>query len=398
MSCKEFIQGKFAGRCKACGMPPAAHETPTAQKKPNTTHPDDDNDDSSGGIQTFTHEQFIAAQMMMGKECRVTATTIKAELDKKARVDAAGREAQQCVVGGEGGSKGRSWEAMHEAEEIKQEHEVRMKIKQQAALQQEEQTKSVEVVVPPVTTVPAQQEEQQKEEAIPQAVPPQEVKPSAPTEPKKAEDDKESKSPPAPIINAEDKHSNQVPTQSPFHGSGDHYLVSLHWIGLIDLDISCIALTKSGDLKYVFYAGASDPTHGLLYHSGDKLRAPPPNGASETIMVDFPHLEPSIECLYFTVSSFTPSTLRDAKEITVTVRYGSSRGIRNVIAVYPILAQGHVGAEEERLESSGVVACRIRRSNDGAHSWVVEDCRKDIVGRILTARELVRPVQAHYDV
>eukprot|EP00760_Papus_ankaliazontas_P007876 PhM_4_TR13577/c0_g1_i1/m.18166 len=380
MVCKDFIPLKVGvTRCRNCGMPESNHVSAVEENTQSKRLPPKPPNTNSSSIESYTHDQFIAAQTMLGRAVAVTPATIRAQEDRQQRMSEADEVSKHCVVsGGDGHTKARAWEVLHEKKECDEEYQVRLRIKKKQ--QQDHGTGETLPLNKPMRPVPKEIEEIQHE------VVPSEPKPPSPA-PVPIAEEKEEKpeavvvapSPPPPVVEA--------------HRLPSTHVVSLRWVGNVDLDLSCVVLRGDGALDSIFYFGSSDPTRGLMTHSGDMVRGVPPYGATESIMLDSGLLPPTMAHLYFVVSSFFSLPLGTATSIEITARAGSMDDAQpKTVASFQIDPQ-----EKGIKDAYGMVVFRLARSADAPTGWNFEKEMLLCEERLFTARSLVRPVQMLYD-
>jgi len=323
------------------------HTDPKRTEKPSSGRAKEVEEEQ--GIQSFTHEEFISAQLMLGKTPQVTPATIRAAQEKETRVSGAAQEAKHCAVSGE--NKGRAWEKMREAEECHQEQEVRKRVKVKAAAMEVERRDVEQSITAPTPTV-------------------------------------------IRVITQKDQTESRVyPT-----GHENCHVISLHWVGNVDLDLSCVILNAEGLLESVFYFGSGDPTCGRLQHSGDVLRGNAPLGAIESITVDTGHLHPKYAYLYFVVSSFNAATpIGDAVSVDVSVRASDNAQIAANGALQDIVFYKTIELNEKNAQKAfAAIVVRLRR-DIVQQKWVVENTSDFVQEQMCSVSSLVRPVKKHFD-
>lgn len=96
--------------------------------------------------------------------------------------------------------------------------------------------------------------------------------------------------------------------------------VELWWQGLVDLDLSCVLLDHNNRRCGLFFFGETNFV--ALHHSGDMLCAP--KGASERISVDIGAVPPQVKNIYFVMTSFSSDSCDDVEMLFVHVVDGSN--------------------------------------------------------------------------
>eukprot|EP01012_Entosiphon_sulcatum_P009476 TRINITY_DN15338_c0_g1_i3.p1 TRINITY_DN15338_c0_g1~~TRINITY_DN15338_c0_g1_i3.p1 ORF type:complete len:432 (-),score=50.48 TRINITY_DN15338_c0_g1_i3:27-1250(-) len=95
--------------------------------------------------------------------------------------------------------------------------------------------------------------------------------------------------------------------------------VSMHWKGVQDLDLSCIALGADGSNLGIIHWGSRFGSQNCFEHRGDVKTAP--HGAAETILVFAPRVPINIAAIYFVVTSYggEPFSLVESLDASVTL-------------------------------------------------------------------------------
>lgn len=96
--------------------------------------------------------------------------------------------------------------------------------------------------------------------------------------------------------------------------------VELWWVGSVDLDLSCLMFNKQMERCGIFFFGEQSGVAGdALFHTGDMLNAPAPNGAKETMIVHLDRLPPDVWYLYFVMTAFSADNCELVEEMLVRV-------------------------------------------------------------------------------
>lgn len=96
--------------------------------------------------------------------------------------------------------------------------------------------------------------------------------------------------------------------------------VELWWVGSVDLDLSCLMFNKQMERCGIFFFGEQSGVAGdALFHTGDMLHAPAPNGAKETMIVHLDRLPPDVWYLYFVMTAFSADNCELVEEMLVRV-------------------------------------------------------------------------------
>eukprot|EP01006_Ploeotia_vitrea_P030861 TRINITY_DN63181_c0_g1_i1.p1 TRINITY_DN63181_c0_g1~~TRINITY_DN63181_c0_g1_i1.p1 ORF type:complete len:486 (-),score=55.41 TRINITY_DN63181_c0_g1_i1:1555-2916(-) len=158
-----------------------------------------------------------------------------------------------------------------------------------------------------------------------------------------------------------------------------HFIVSMYWKGMQDLDLSCICLSRTGEKEAIVHWG-SRFAHNCFVHAGDVKKAP--NGAKERITVHTTGMPDDIVAIYFVVNSFKGKPFEDVEMLDAQLTVADNEAAEP-FAQLPLTGTGG---------HTAVVLCRVYRTSPT--SWAVMNINAPHPDA-RTARALLKTVQDH---
>ena len=397
-------------------------------------------------MESYTHEEFIQAMKMQGKQVAVTAEQIEREQRRK--------EERQSILevrgaNTDGPSSGKRWELQQELDAIEREKRLRS----EAKLKQREleslvgnrskpaPTPTMEVVTQKKSPVPAEgptpvespiiqsvsvePESSPKEEPILDGDPKGSREDDPPQSDQQVEHLTEDRAPPDDATKCEDPAPSdpsgqaclkalpkedtdvvvppsvakgmkpggsrvRVPSGVPYqllHGAEvsdtSEVRVALHWVGCVDLDLSAVCLTAEGKRVACFFFGET-PFCNALKHSGDMLHGPRPNGAVEEISMRVGNLPTSVAVVYFVMTNFSGDSMDDVDVLSAYIRTTNGEQPDHVLRF-------------DVDSPPGVRGCCLCRAFRRSNGWGVECLSSVKFDHGDTVRELVGDIEKHFE-
>ncbi|KAJ9450437.1 Tellurium resistance protein TerZ [Diplonema papillatum] len=158
--------------------------------------------------------------------------------------------------------------------------------------------------------------------------------------------------------------------------------VSMHWKGVIDLDLSAILLNAKGGRVGMVYFASLPFGSSVFQHSGDVASAP--HGEKESISVRLQAVPDTVACLYFVINSYSGQPFSEVEALDASVRIGDEAGGGELFTQFALAGKGGHRA---------VILCRVYRT--AAAAWGITSVNVKHASAD-TARGLVPTAQKHY--
>ncbi|CUG92877.1 Hypothetical protein, putative [Bodo saltans] len=94
--------------------------------------------------------------------------------------------------------------------------------------------------------------------------------------------------------------------------------VEMWWQGNIDLDLSCVLIDNNNRRCGVFFFGETE-LNRAFHHSGDMLAGPKPGGASERVTVLLRQVSQEVKFVYFVMTAFSADSCGDVEKLLVRI-------------------------------------------------------------------------------
>lgn len=146
--------------------------------------------------------------------------------------------------------------------------------------------------------------------------------------------------------------------------------------GEIDLDASCIVYDSNKRVIEVIYFGNLRNSDNTIVHSGDNLTGEG-DGDDEVIHVDLSRLSSAVDCLVFTINSYSGQTFNDVVNCFARLVDGTT----NIEFCKYMLA--------EQTPSTAMVMAKVYRHNG---QWKMSAMGNALNGK--TARDLLEPIKS----